>query len=325
MQRMTLHEFEEQAQRFDSTVLCTADIDHFCSSTLWTLPAHNTLMQPQQAWILAGEHGYVTLARGQHTQGWHYLQPLEAAWCLSSPLLGDVPHKLVEDFASFCRAYAYAWDVMILAGLKIDSILYRALFSKLAARYPTRQGPVARRYVASLKGGTEGFLSRRSANFRRGLAKDIGRIAQDGIVFEYAHCWDVLQADAAYERILAVEARSWKGKKGVGINMGSMCEFYRLINRRLVERGAQRMIIARHEDRDIGYVFGGIFGDTYRGLQFSFDDDYSRYGLGNVLQYEQIIELCKAGIQNYDLGTDVAYKRRWGEICFDTVMLVVHR
>src|SRR5688572_32387452 len=51
----------------------------------------------------------------------------------------------------------------------------------------------------------------------------------------------------------------------------------------------------------------------YRGLQFSYDDAFAQLGLGGLLQYHQIVELCAEGVTRYDLGTEMDYKRRWAE------------
>ena len=70
-------------------------------------------------------------------------------------------------------------------------------------------------------------------------------------------------------------------------------------------------------------LFGGLFGKTYRGLQFSFDDRYAELSLGNLCQLEEIRRLSDDGVEIYDLGTEVPYKKRWGDRVFTTSCLVV--
>ena len=102
-----------------------------------------------------------------------------------------------------------------------------------------------------------------------------------------------------------------------------MGSFYREMNRRLVDRGARRLLFATLDGADVAYIFGGLFGDTYRGLQFSFDHRYADLSLGNLCQLEQIRRLCNEGVPNYDLGTEVRYKKRWGDRVFTTSSLFV--
>ena len=53
--------------------------------------------------------------------------------------------------------------------------------------------------------------------------------------------------------------------------------------------------MALHEGKDIGFIFGSMAGQIYRGQQFSFDDSWSHASIGNVLQTEQIKWLCEEG------------------------------
>jgi CelD/BcsL family acetyltransferase involved in cellulose biosynthesis len=90
---------------------------------------------------------------------------------------------------------------------------------------------------------------------------------------------------------------------------------------RLAARGALRLMFARHEGRDVAYILGAVAGDTYRGLQFSFDDAYRDDSLGNLAQYHQIAALCDEGVTRYDLGSGFPYKRRWAESGMVTMTL----
>ena len=94
---------------------------------------------------------------------------------------------------------------------------------------------------------------------------------------------------------------------------------------RLMRRRAARLIFATRDGEDLGFIFGGVRGPVYRGLQFSFRDSLSQLGLGNVLQYEAIKDLSEEGIARYDLGTDIEYKRRWGEPYLSTSMFTLAR
>jgi CelD/BcsL family acetyltransferase involved in cellulose biosynthesis len=99
--------------------------------------------------------------------------------------------------------------------------------------------------------------------------------------------------------------------------------FYERALARLIPAGAFRGLVATIEGRDVGFVFGGVFGSTYRGLQVSFDADHRALGLGNVLQARLIERLAGEGITTYDLGSDIEYKARWAEPGLTTATLVV--
>ena len=170
---------------------------------------------------------------------------------------------------------------------------------------------------ASLEGGLDGFLSRRSANLRSKWRKSFRRAADRGVTFERSCPTDTAGADAVYARMLAVEQRSWKGVGHCGMTESPAREFYADMIRRLAAQGTARVMFARHEGQDIGFMFGGMLGPCYRGQQFSYDAAWKDLSIGNLLQVEQIRWLCEEGAVRYDMGTasgePMAYKLHWTE------------
>ena len=72
-------------------------------------------------------------------------------------------------------------------------------------------------------------------------------------------------------------------------------------------------MIATRAGEDLAFIFGGLRWGVFRGLQLSFDDRFRTSSLGNVMQGLMVQRLCQEGVELYDLGTDLAYKRRWSE------------
>ena len=311
------------ADDFDRLVATTPEIDRFCSSSAWVLAAAAALMPPRAAFSFRGTHGYFAAARGVHPAGFPYIEPLELAWGLASPLVGEDPQALVEEVVPVL-AGRRDWQLAILAGMTSDGRHRRALERALPGRWERRRGTPTVRHVASLEGGIEGFLSRRSRELRKSIRKTLKLATEQGVTFESVRV-GAAEADALYARIQAVETNSWKAREGVGISTGPMRTFYAQMLPRLCALGQQRTLFARLRDRDIGYVLGAVFEGEYRGLQFSYDDDFSPLGLGGLLQYHQVVELCDDGIARYDLGTEMDYKRRWAEDVMETDMLVLVR
>jgi len=327
MNRVSLEELESDAAEYDAAVLETPDIDRFCTSTNWIVPAHLAFMPSRTPWLHRSELGFVAMMQGKHAQGWTFIEPLEAMWGLASPIAGSDVDSLAEAFADLCAEHEEEWDVVLLAGMPVDSRILTATVRHMSARYEIMETGTAVRHVASLQSGLDGFLTRRSRNFRRSARRAAKRATAAGIEFETCHLGDASGADAVYDRILAVEERSWKGRSGVGINQGGMCDFYCYMIRRLAARAGHRTIFARHRERDVGYVLGGTVGDTYRGLQMSYDADYRAYSLGSLCQLQQIQELCEEGTcADYDLGTGMDYKLKWAEEVVESpVLLAVRR
>ena len=312
------------ADDFDREVAATPAIDRFCSSSAWILAAAGALMPPRAPFSFAGTSGYFAAMRGLHPAGFPYIEPLELAWGLAAPLIGRDPAALAAEVVTALAARR-DWQLAIFAGLTADGPQRRALDRVLPPRWERRRGTPTVRHVASLDGGVDGFLSRRSRELRKSLRKSMRAAAEAGVVFESVRGASAGDAAALYARIQEIEAASWKARDGVGISSGPMRLFYQLMLPRLCEQGQQRTLFARLADRDVGYIFGAVFEGEYRGLQFSYDDDHAELGIGGLLQYHQVVELCADGVGRYDLGTEMDYKRRWAEDVMTTEMLVLVR
>lgn len=309
---------------FDAAVAATPGIDRYCSSSAWVLPAHDAFHADARPLVLRSEAGWAALGRSVAPTVGRYLAPLEAMWGLACPLVGANPTRLAQDFAAAAAARRGSWDTLWLSGVPLDGPLFRALAGVFArASFRVRVGPTANRYVASLDGGFDAWIGERSARFRANLRRALRRCEAEGVRFETLAPRRDADPAALYQRILAVEARSWKGLAEVGITTGAMRAFYAAAFQRLVPRGALRAVVATRDGADVGFVFGGVFGDTYRGLQVSFDETLRDLSLGNTLQATMIANLCGEGIAAYDLGSEIPYKARWGELGIATAALVV--
>ena len=325
MESITIYQLRNRAEEHDRAVAATEGIDQFCSSLDWLLPAHEAFSPDHPLHLRVSENGFVTLARGFNPRIGRYLQPLEASWCLAAPFAGADVEALVDEFADECESRLVDWDLLYLSGIPPDTPLFRRLVATFGLRHRIGLGHRTARYVASLEGGLDDYLARRSSKFRANLRRS-RRLADDqDVTYEHVHDVSENDAGALYERILAVEERSWKGMSGTGILDGGMNTFYRIMLPRLARRNALRCVFARQGDRDVAFVFGGIFENTYRGLQLSYDDDLSKLSLGNLVQLEMIEALCDEGLLHYDLGSELDYKSRWAESRQETVTLWVWR
>jgi len=311
---LTLEDLDALAVDYDGAVASGFTVDRFCSSSFWVLPAARHLAPEALPRILRANGAYAVLARSSS-----WLHPLEATWGLCCPLAGRDPDAAVELFLETLERDG-AWSAALATGLDPSSSLWKKLGRELARRYGVGIGPTTRRYVAHLEDGLDGFLGRRPVGLRKNLEKASRRAQRSGLTFEVTD-----GGESSFERILAIERRSWKGRNGVGIDREPMHSFYKDMNRRLLDRGRRRLMFARIDGDDVAYIFGGLFGDTYRGLQFSFDARFSSLSPGNLCQLEEIRRLVESGVHRYDLGSEVRYKRQWGEDAVETASLVVRR
>ncbi|MEE2962318.1 MAG: GNAT family N-acetyltransferase [Myxococcota bacterium] len=297
--------------------------DPFCSTGLWQISAHEAFNPDRALWGNVGETGALVFALQEQNSGMTVLEPLEPMWLLGCPLVGPEPGLLMEELEE-ALGKETGWDALILSGLRVSETILRAL-AQLHRRYRVCLGPATGRCVASLEGGLDGFLARRSGNLRKALRRCARKARDLGIEFEPAVASDVRELELMMDRIFRVESESWKGLGGVGVDQGEMRTFYSVMLPRLLEADGLKLTFALWEGKDIGFILGGVLGDTYRGLQFSFHQGYNELGLGNLLQLQHILELSEQGISYYDLGTDMAYKRRWAERVMETMTFVLYK
>ncbi|MBI2921055.1 MAG: GNAT family N-acetyltransferase [Planctomycetes bacterium] len=325
MDTVPFEAFARNAREYDVAVGETADIDRFCSSSAWILPASAAFHGDRVPEIARSGAGWLAVAREVGAGSGRLRAPLEAMWGLASPLAGPDAARLARDAGGELDSRMRRGDLLQLSGLRRDSTLFRELVARLDGSCEIRVGPKTLRWAASLAGGYGGWLGRRTRKFRANLRRALAKARDERVAIEVVDRPSVPGARALYERILAVEARSWKGRRGAGFAAGDMRTFYGLMVPWLAAEGRLRALFATRDGQDLAFHFGGVLGDTYRGLQMSYDDGFASLSLGNVLQSEMIGRLAEAGTRVYDLGSDMAYKANWGERGLETVMLLACR
>jgi hypothetical protein len=310
-ERLTLAELEAASAALDRAVDLTPGIDRFCSRVDWVAPFQRAFGAARETCVFRGRGAFVALARATWPGGRRGLEPLENMWGFACPLLGPESGALLSELTA--PGGPLAGEPLWLAGLPDDPQALRPLLAPLAGRFGARAGAPTERCVASLAGGLDGFLARRSRAFRRNLRAARRRGSARGLRFERIRVGPE-RVDELYARVLAIERRSWKARGGNGADRGPMAEFYRAMWPHLSARGCLRLVLARDGDgREVGYLHGGALDRRFRGLQFSFDDALRDAGLGNLLQLELVDWLCADGFDAYDLGSRSAYKQRWAE------------
>lgn len=326
MRELTEQEVERRSEEFDEAVRHTADIDQFCSSTMWILPAWRAFLPEHRLWAHESEHGFIVLGIGKDHSLGTYVHPLEASWALACPFVGEDAAGLTRDFITMSRATELEWNILFLSGISPDSTHFHELIRGFRGHYSLGLGPSSVRRVAGLDEGIDGFLSRRSSKFRHNLRRLRRRALDAGIESEYfVHIDDEDEAQRLLKRALDIEHRSWKAEADTGIIDGPMKAFYRDMLPRLARRGALRFLFLTLDGQDIAYCFGGLFNGGFRGLQMSYDDEYRKHSPGSLAQLLMIENLCDEGVQTYDLGSDMEYKRDWAEDRMETMAVIVRR
>lgn len=311
-------DLEAHASSYDALVAQTVDIDHFCSSSDWILPARSAFAPVARPFAMARPDAAVALMRLDADSGHDIAVPLEAGWGLASPFVGPDPGAQADLLATMVASEARPPDAMFLSGLVRDGPVQRAIVRRFMGRYRIGIGPPAGRRTTAIRGGVDGFLAARSSKFRANLRRARRRAKDAGFHFAYER--GTAQTTA---RLMAIEANSWKGRAGQGVDSGAPRTFYDEMLARLVARGALRVVWVTQGAIDVAYCMGGIFGDAYRGLQVSFTAGQERWSPGNLAQLEMIRGLADDGVRTYHLGMEIPYKSSWAEPGLETITLAL--
>lgn len=286
--------------------------DPLCCRTEWQLSAWETMHRGFVPEIVLGDGAALAFAWARSDRLGRMLVPFEASWLFGCPLLGPGAVDLLARRLDELRR-AGERPAVLVAGLDPDGDILRQLLAATAASHEAFADEPRPQCVASLAGGLDGFLARRTASFRRRVRPAWRRARELGVAFERCVPVDAPAARAVYARMCAVEERSWKGLGDCGMTSGASLPFYGRMLERLAVGGLARVVFAVHDGRDVGFIFGGCAGGVYRGQQFSYDEAWAARSLGNVLQLEQIAWLAEEGARRYDLGPLMPYKLRWSD------------
>ena len=334
---MVARSFDElvaSEQAFEDAVCDSADVDTFCSGHAFSVAAFSGLLPGRESrayevngagWLAFASRHAALFGDSEPRELW---EPYEAMWGLGCPLIGGDVELLGVALAEVLHHDAPA-ATLLCCGLRAGSLRTAAIATALSPTHRLMQGSPTIRQVASLDGGVDGFLARRSARFRANIRRALRSAEQRGLAHE-RHAPAEADVASLYARAVAVDDRSWKGRSSAGLRATGLYDFYACMLPLLARHGALRMHFLVEPTPlgpvDVAYLFGGVApgptGTTFRGLQFAFTEGNEDKSLGNLAQYHAVATLCEEGVRRYDLGTQVDYKRHWGELMDETLSLI---
>jgi CelD/BcsL family acetyltransferase involved in cellulose biosynthesis len=327
VQLLTVADLDTRWLDVESALDETAEVDRWCSGPDWVIPVHEGFAPAADTLLLdlskGDEHGFALLARYQLADGRTMIGGLEPLWGFASPLIGADISAVAGRLADHLDDDD-SWDVLVLAGMPLPT--GPGAFTAQAIRAlghlgEVRIGEGITRQVADLDDGYEAWHARRSSTFRRNLRQTTRRAADEGVAYD-----DVSDDPAAFDRVLTIEQRSWKGGEDSGITSPEMRDTYRAMLGRLASRRRLRAHVARLGGVDIGYILGGVRAGIYRGLQLSYVEEAASLSVGHLLQAHQLQLLTQTGEADlYDLGMDLDYKRRWADRAVTSFTVVIDR
>ncbi len=305
------------AAHWDRAVDRTPDVDAFCASTIWSFSAATSFPHAADPVVVGTGDAFCGMRSLVTEDGRPVLVGLDPVWGFAMPLVGP-PMAAAATLAA--RLSLEPFDLAVVAGQSDDTAMLAAMARTVGESYRLFRGATQQRLRADLSTGVESWFRRRTPRFRQRL-RGLRRVADErGLdIVDLSS----MAPDAVFDRILAVESTSWKGDDGTGLAGDDLATFYRQICHRLAAQDHLRVLVARLDDHDVGFILGGIRGDTYRGLQLSYARSVHDLGVGHLLQFHQIERLVTERIGVYDLGMDMEYKRRWADRADETFSVIV--
>lgn len=314
-----LNELPEALYRtWHRLALTTDQGDPVCCAPAWNLAYHLVSDPDSRIFHLSDNDSLVLFTEHISLTGEVYLYPVESGWMFGKNLLGFFSADLLaQALEEFSREYNKRLPYLVLSGIQRFRPETARLYNLHSGIYDFYRHDSTVQCSASLAGGLDGWLGRRSANHRAKLKKAARKAKALGVTYERRRPESRAEALEIYSRMLAVEAASWKGHERCGITESPSLEFYETLITAMAETASTYIIFCRHEDRDIGFIFGGSGAGIYRGQQFSYDRAYGDYSIGNLMQLEKIKWLCELGFRRYDMGPITGprmnYKEHWTE------------
>lgn len=185
----------------------------------------------------------------------------------------------------------------VLGSAALDGLAARAQAQGLAV---WRREEI-RRAVCDLSAGWQGYLARRSGNFRKSIRVARKRVEAEGGALRILRGGEP-DADAVLERALAVSARCWKARMGTDIGSNPRVRaFMTEIWTRFSARKAARILLLSIGGRDAASCFLLRSGNREYGFITDFDEDFAALSPGRVIVSHALETAAADGIAVFDM------------------------
>ncbi|MEC8290186.1 MAG: hypothetical protein VX007_11250, partial [Pseudomonadota bacterium] len=164
--------------------------DPFCCLPAWQL-AFNESRDPQgQIFIRESNDSFVALSQrsiypSRQRPADYYLKPIEHGWCFGNNVLGPNGAELLHNsLMDLEHLYWRGLPPVIVSGIAPQGATYKALKKYFSKDFTFLRFSSDVQCGASLRGGVDGFYSRRSANHRKKIRQQLRRAHDAGVTFE---------------------------------------------------------------------------------------------------------------------------------------------
>lgn len=190
----------------------------------------------------------------------------------------------------------------------LDIAVQRAARMRGLSRNTTTE---TRSAVVDVPNGWDSYVVSRTSEQLHPLRKRRKLQAKGAGTWEFSTLTDAGHVEHAWERLLHVEARSWKHRSGTSIlnDPGAMV-FYGNIARTQAARGRLRIDLLQKDGEAVAHCFGVVHGKVYYLLKHSFDEQHRALSPGFQLLWFTMQQRVTEGCTRLDLlGDEMSWKR----------------
>ncbi len=306
-------------EKWKKLALSTGQTDPCCCAPSWNLAFHKIFNPASRVFYFAEDDGLVLFTEHFLPNNTIYIGPVDDSWMFGRPILGFMATEIF-DYAlnEWHKKYGTCLPPIALSSMIDNDGFCINFFLRFRKKFDFLRLNAMVEGCASLRGGVDGWLSRRSANHRAKLKKAAKKARANSLEFVRYRPASREEAEPLYQRMLKVERKSWKGIEHCGMAEAPSRQFYNELMGRQALNGDALLIFAQQDGEDLGFIYGGVCGPYYRGQQFSYVNNMAHLSLGNLMQWEKVKWLCELGLMRYDMGPitgpRMGYKSHWTEI-----------
>lgn len=240
------------------------------------------------------------------------IDPAEGCAVLAALVEYLIAHREEWDVLSLTDVDEKAWSVSML----------RTAFLMRGFKAIAWDGPGSACRYARLDDGWESYLRSRCSNVRRQMIRKAA-VLEEQYDAGFTVIEQATEISQAMDDLVVLHRGRWAAlQRESTLADDSMVAFLRSAAALLHERGWLRMCAVVSRGRPLAILYGLAYRGTFYDYQKGMDMEWSRWGVGSVLQGWCIRRACEEGLTECDLlRGDEPYKDRWAPYVRNTIRL----
>lgn len=123
------------------------------------------------------------------------------------------------------------------------------------------------------------------------------------------------EVDPLFDRIMAVEARSWKGRAGTALLHDSrQAAFFRSFGRKMAAKGLLRLCFLTIDGKDAAMTYAVVWDNRFWAIKVGYDESFAAVSPGEALLVELIRHAAEQDHSAFEFcGKDAPWTRAWAD------------